>query len=93
MDRSAGSAFPVPRMAGGLEPRQMRRNVSVGSSCHGPPGTGKTNAVHLLISRVHGTFLEYDMREVEECKLVELTLKWQGVFDRHRLPSRTATRM
>ena len=44
----------------------------------GPPGTGKTNAVHLLISRVRRTFLECDMREVEECKLVELILKWQG---------------
>ena len=27
---------PVPRMAGGLEPRQVRRNVSVGNSCDGP---------------------------------------------------------
>ena len=26
----------ILRMAGRLEPRQVRRNVSVGSSCHGP---------------------------------------------------------
>ena len=53
----------------------------------GPPSTGKTDAVHLLISRVRGTFLECDTREVEERKLVELILKGQGVFARHRLPS------
>ena len=53
----------------------------------GPPGTGKTDGVHLLISRVRGTFLECDVREVEGRKLVELILKGQGVFDRHRLPS------
>ena len=31
----------------------------------GPPGTGKTDGVRLLVSRVRGTFLECDMREVE----------------------------
>ena len=44
----------------------------------GPPGTGKTDAVHLLISRVRGTFLECDMREMEGRKLAELILKGQG---------------
>ena len=44
----------------------------------GPPGTGKTAGVHFLISRVRGTFLECDMREVEGRKLVELILKGQG---------------
>ena len=44
----------------------------------GPPGTGKTAGVRLLISRVRGTFLECDMREVEGRKLVELILKGQG---------------
>ena len=44
----------------------------------GPPGTGKTVAVRLLVSRVRGTFLECDMREVEGRKLVELILKGQG---------------
>ena len=77
MDRSAGSAFPVPRMAGGLKPRQVQRNVSVGSSCHGPPSTGKTDGVRLLVSRVRRTFLECDVREVEGRKLVELILKGQ----------------
>ena len=38
----------------------------------GPPGTGKTDGVRLLVSRVRGTFLECDMREVEGRKLVEL---------------------
>ena len=44
----------------------------------GPPGTGKTDGVRLLVSRVRGTFLECDMREVEGRKLVELILKRQG---------------
>jgi len=44
----------------------------------GPPGTGKTAGVRLLASRVRGTFLECDMREVEGRKLVELILKGQG---------------
>ena len=37
-------------------------------TCH--PGTGKTDGVRLLVSRVQGTFLECDMREVEGRKLV-----------------------
>ena len=79
MDRSAGSAFPVPRMAGGLEPRQVRRNVSVGSSCHGPSRPRvRRDGVRLLVSRVQGTFLECDMREVEERKLAKLIMKGQG---------------
>ena len=44
----------------------------------GPPGTGKTDGVRLLVSRVRGTFLECDMREVEGRKLVELIMKGQG---------------
>ena len=44
----------------------------------GPPGTGKTDGVRLLVSHVWGTFLECDMREVEGRKLVELILKRQG---------------
>ena len=44
----------------------------------GPAGTGKTAGVRLLVSRVRGTFLECDMREVEGRKLVELILKGQG---------------
>ena len=44
----------------------------------GPPGTGKTDAVRLLVSRVRGTFLECDTREVEERKLAKLIMKGQG---------------
>ena len=44
----------------------------------GPPGTGKTDGVRLLVSRVRGTFLECDMREVEGRKPVERILKGQG---------------
>ena len=43
----------------------------------GPPGTGKTYGVRLLISRVRGTFLEYDMQEVERRKLTKLIVKGQ----------------
>ena len=79
MDRSAGSAFPVPRMAGGPELRQMRRNVSLGSSCHGPSRHGLRQMPYVSSSAVsEGTFLECDMREVEGCKLVILILKGQG---------------
>ena len=79
MDRSAGSAFSVPRMAGRLELRQVRQNVLVGSSCHGAlASTKKTTGVRLLISHVQGPFLECDMREVEERKLTKLILKGQG---------------
>ena len=48
----------------------MRRKVSV--------DTGKTHGVRLLVSRVRGTFLECDMREVEGRKPVELILKAHG---------------
>jgi len=44
----------------------------------GPPGTGKTAGVRLLASRVRGSFLECDMRDLEGRKLVELILKGQG---------------
>ena len=44
----------------------------------GPPGTGKMDGVRLLVSRVQGTFLECDMREVEGRKLLELIMKRQG---------------
>ena len=53
----------------------------------GPLGRGKTAGVRLLAGYVRGTFLEWDMREVEGRKLAELILKGQGVFARHRLPS------
>ena len=47
------STFPVPQTAGGLEPRQVRRNVSVGSSRHGPlQARVKTAGVRLLVSRM-----------------------------------------
>ena len=59
----------------------------------GPPGTGKTDAVRLLVSRVRRTYLECDIRTMKGRKLVVLILKGQGVFARHRLPSRTSTRM
>ena len=52
----------------------------------GSPGTGKTESVRLRVVSDR-TFLECDMREVEGRKLVELILKGQGVFERHRLPS------
>ena len=44
----------------------------------GPPGTGKTDAVHLLARHVQKTFPECDMREVEGRKLVDLILKGHG---------------
>ena len=44
----------------------------------GPPGTGKTAGVRLLSGHVRGTFLECDMREVEERKLAKLIMKGQG---------------
>ena len=44
----------------------------------GPPGTGKTDDVRLTVSRVRGTFLGCDVREVEGRKLVELILRGQG---------------
>ena len=44
----------------------------------GLPGTGKTDAVRLHVSRVRGTFLECDTREVEGRRLVILILKGQG---------------
>ena len=44
----------------------------------GLPGTGKSAGARHLVSRVQGTFLECDVREVEVRKLVELILKRQG---------------
>ena len=44
----------------------------------GPPGTGKTAGVRLLSGHVRETFLECDMREVEERKLAKLIMKGQG---------------
>ena len=65
MDRSAGSAFPVSRMAGGLEP------------CHEPSRHEENWCMRLHAGHVRGTFLVCDMREVEGRKLVELILKRQ----------------
>ena len=76
MDRSAEWAFPRP-MNGWGTGAAPDATKCLGSSCHGPPGTGKTDAVRLLVSRVRGTFLECDMREVEGRKLGELILKGQ----------------
>ena len=44
----------------------------------GPAGTGKTAGVRLLAGHVRRTFLECDMREVEERKLAKLIMKGQG---------------
>ena len=44
----------------------------------GPPGRGKIAGVRLLAGHVRRTFLECDMREVEERKLAKLIMKGQG---------------
>ena len=44
----------------------------------GRPGTGKTAGVRLLAGHVRGTFLECDIREVEERKLAKLIMKGKG---------------
>ena len=50
----------------------------------GPPGRGKTAGVRLLARHVRGTFLECDMREMEERKFAKLSMKEQGCHFEHR---------
>ena len=77
MDRSAGS-FPSHEWLEDWSRARCDEMSQWAVFVTGPPDTGKTDGVRLLVSRVRGTFLECDMREVEGRKLAELILKGQG---------------